>query len=132
MFKNSLWDNSFIIKQENYALNNELNKLKKTHKIMVQEKKELERKINEITKVATKLPEEIDKLIEKVPLHLQNSLYQKIEILLNCTTCTVCHSSVKRVVFIGCKHLAVCIKCGEKLSNCPLCRQSSEKITVFT
>lgn len=62
MFKNSLWDDSSIIKQENYALNNELNKLKKTHKIMVQEKKELERKItkiNEITKVATKLPEKL-------------------------------------------------------------------------
>ncbi|CCV01786.1 hypothetical protein IIV22_109L [Invertebrate iridescent virus 22] len=132
MFKNSLWDDSSIIKHENYTLNNELNKLKKTYKLMVQEKKELERKINEITKVTIKLPEEIDKVLEKVPLNLQNSLYQKIEILLNCTTCIVCHSSVKRVVFIGCKHLVVCIKCGEKLSNCPLCRQSSEKITVFT
>lgn len=131
MFKNSLWDDSSIIRQENYNLNNELTKFKKIHKLMVEEKKKLERKINEKTKVPIKLPEEIEKLLENIPLNLRGSLHKKIETLLNCTTCIVCCSNVKCVVFIKCKHFVACIQCGEKLHYCPLCRQSSEKLTVF-
>ena len=36
--------------------------------------------------------------------------------------CKVCFDAPSDCVFIECGHLVTCITCGEKLTECPICR----------
>ena len=42
--------------------------------------------------------------------------------------CKVCFSERIDAVMIPCGHFAICSACGKKLTECPICRQSIQKI----
>jgi hypothetical protein len=46
--------------------------------------------------------------------------------------CVVCCNSPPCILFCTCRHLCACENCAETLTACPLCRDPSEKIKVFT
>ncbi|CAG2255140.1 BIRC7_8 [Mytilus edulis] len=37
--------------------------------------------------------------------------------------CKVCYKNTLEVIFYPCKHVCCCKECGDKLSNCPVCRE---------
>ncbi|XP_045180353.2 death-associated inhibitor of apoptosis 2-like [Mercenaria mercenaria] len=37
--------------------------------------------------------------------------------------CIICKAEPRSVLFLGCKHLAVCEACHRDCTNCPLCDQ---------
>lgn len=46
--------------------------------------------------------------------------------------CIVCYNSPKEVIFYPCKHKCLCRQCGEKVSQCPVCRVSiADRILPF-
>ena len=38
--------------------------------------------------------------------------------------CVVCFERARAVAFVPCGHFCVCSKCGQRLSECPICRKS--------
>ena len=42
--------------------------------------------------------------------------------------CKVCMDSAVDCVFLDCGHMLTCVKCGRKLSECPICRQYIVKV----
>ncbi len=44
--------------------------------------------------------------------------------------CIACYTNTSNIMFYPCKHICVCQTCHDKISNCPLCRQSITKKTV--
>ena len=38
--------------------------------------------------------------------------------------CKICYSEEKNILFIPCKHVAVCKQCSIPLSACPICRRT--------
>jgi hypothetical protein len=133
---NKLWNNGTLqldgLKRENYTLNNELTKTKKNNDLLQRQKRELENRLRQVEqKSKIQVPEEIEKLLDKVDVQVKNNLYLKIEELLRLVTCVVCNESVKSVVFSDCRHLVACVTCGEKLDSCPLCRKISNKVCVY-
>jgi hypothetical protein len=40
------------------------------------------------------------------------------------TLCIVCMDSPRDCIFTTCRHVAVCIGCAEKLSECPVCKKA--------
>lgn len=151
MFQNNkyssfkLWDGGDVtLKRENYDLKNELSKVKKTNSLLKQEKKNLEMKASTLEyriqniqmfqshRIKPNFPEDIEKLLEKVEDDLRTELYSKIEDLMSCITCVICHEKIKTVVYTDCRHLVACVQCNEKLSNqCPVCRLNSDKMTIY-
>ena len=136
-YNKNFWDDGQIssLKRENYNLTNDLIKTKKMCDLLQKEKKDLENRLfkAELAKnIIPQFPSDIENLLDMVNGELKSQIYSKIEKLLQCMTCTVCHEHVKRVLYVDCRHLVACVKCGEKLSDeCPLCRQISKKITVY-
>lgn len=126
------------LKCDNYRLNNELNNLKKKYKLMVEEKQILEKKLRmvelKVKNEKINLPGEIEKLLDNLEsITIKNKLSDKLSSLLDCTTCVVCNMQIKCVLFIGCRHLVVCVECGEKIGEkCPMCRTISKKVTLYT
>lgn len=45
--------------------------------------------------------------------------------------CSVCLSNPKDVVFIPCRHVAVCRECNNMVTKCPLCRLNVRSYTVI-
>lgn len=45
--------------------------------------------------------------------------------------CTVCLTDFKDVIFIPCRHIAVCRYCNKHVTKCPLCRVSVRSFVVF-
>jgi uncharacterized protein YhaN len=120
------------LKRENYTLNNELTKTKKNNDLLQRQERELENRLRQVEqKSKIQVPEEIEKLLDKVGVQVKNNLYLKIEELLRLVTCVVCNESVKAVVFSDCRHLVACVTCGEKLDSCPLCRKISKTVCVY-
>ncbi|ADO00395.1 hypothetical protein WIV_gp052 [Wiseana iridescent virus] len=140
-----MWENKAFqdnssreLRCENYRLGNELNNLKKKYKLVVEEKQTLERKLRMVeVKVKNEkinLPGEIERLLDNIDsIAIKNKLSDKLSSLLGCATCVVCNTQIKCVLFIGCKHLVVCVECGQKIGEkCPTCRTISEKVTLYT
>ncbi len=47
-------------------------------------------------------------------------------------SCSVCLAEKKSILLLPCKHVCLCSGCGEKVSDCPLCRTKIEaKQTIF-
>ncbi|XP_052088836.1 baculoviral IAP repeat-containing protein 7-A-like isoform X2 [Mytilus californianus] len=46
--------------------------------------------------------------------------------------CKVCYQSALEVIFYPCKHVCCCKECGDKLSDCPVCRTAIRgKLQLF-
>ena len=46
--------------------------------------------------------------------------------------CCVCLDAPRQQVFLPCGHVCVCVKCGDPLQQCPLCRaEISQNINLF-
>lgn len=140
-----LWDEGdATLKRENYNLNNELSKTKKNNNLLQQEKKNLEIKVTKLEhqlqnvqmfqshRIKPHFPEDIEKLLEKVESDVKTELYSKIEDLMSCITCVICHEKIKSVVYADCRHLVACTHCNESLNNqCPICRLNSRKVIIY-
>ena len=46
--------------------------------------------------------------------------------------CVVCFERARAVAFVPCGHFCVCSKCGQRLSECPICRKSTRKQRIYT
>ena len=46
--------------------------------------------------------------------------------------CVVCFERARAVAFLPCGHFSVCSKCGQRLSECPICRESTRKQRIYT
>ena len=46
--------------------------------------------------------------------------------------CVVCFERARAVAFLPCGHFCVCSKCGQRLSECPICRKSTRKQRIYT
>ena len=46
--------------------------------------------------------------------------------------CVVCLERARAVAFVPCGHFCVCSKCGQRLSECPICRKSTRKQRIYT
>jgi hypothetical protein len=131
------------LKYENYKLVSELEKLKKKSDLLQQEKKTLENRLNKVDLHALKVIPEISRKVQKIPENIENLLDQmegnnlkkqllcEFENLLSCLFCVVCNENVKALLYIECRHLAVCVSCGKNLPSCPLCRKMSKTIVVY-
>lgn len=123
------------LKTENFILNTELSKLKKCNSLLQQEKKDLVNRLSKLEKQncnKVKLPDEVEKVLAVIGVELGSMILPKIENLLRCTTCVVCQENIKTVVFLDCRHLAMCEPCSRTSgSECPLCRKSSKKVVLY-
>jgi hypothetical protein len=43
-------------------------------------------------------------------------------------SCKICEDRAISCVFVPCGHLAACMKCGEGLLNCPICRSLNTNV----
>ncbi|PIK61629.1 putative baculoviral IAP repeat-containing protein 7-A-like [Apostichopus japonicus] len=60
------------------------------------------------------------------------ALEAKIEELKERNACKICLDEEVKIIFIPCKHLAVCEACAEKVEICPICRDHiDDKLQVF-
>ena len=46
--------------------------------------------------------------------------------------CVVCFERARAVAFLPSGHFCVCSKCGQRLSECPICRKSTRKQRIYT
>ena len=46
--------------------------------------------------------------------------------------CVVCFERARAVAFVPCGHFCVCSNCGQRLSECPICRKSTRKQRIYT
>ena len=42
--------------------------------------------------------------------------------------CIVCMEEAREVVFLPCRHLIACAKCGQACDHCPKCRASIDSV----
>lgn len=137
-----LWNNGdSTLKQENYNLNAELSKVKKSNSLLQQEKKNLESRLvklehqlqnTSLHKVKPQFPEDVEKLLNKVENEVKTELHSKIEDLMGCITCIICNEKIKSVVYLNCRHLVACIECNKNLKDiCPLCRLNSQRVVIY-
>lgn len=136
-----LWFDDSKLKTENYNLNTELNKLKKRYELLQQEKKELANRLAKVENQKSnqvmptnivKLPDEVENVLAIIGVELGSMILPKIENLLRCTTCIVCQENIKSVMFLDCRHLAMCELCSKTTGDtCPLCRKISKKVNIY-
>ena len=43
-------------------------------------------------------------------------------------TCSVCYSNDKEYACVPCYHLCVCLQCGGRIQQCPICRQTITRL----
>ena len=46
--------------------------------------------------------------------------------------CVVCLERARAVAFLPCGHFCVCSNCGQRLDECPICRNSTRKQRIYT
>ena len=46
--------------------------------------------------------------------------------------CVVCFERARAFAFVPCGHFCVCSNCGQRLSECPICRKSTRKQRIYT
>ena len=46
--------------------------------------------------------------------------------------CVVCLQRAREVAFVPCGHFCVCSNCGQRLSECPICQESTRKQRIYT
>jgi hypothetical protein len=71
---------------------------------------------------------DIEKISDEVKINVKNLQIK--------TTCVICQTNVRNIVFAPCNHLVACIKCSKDPNmgdKCPLCRKQFTSITrVFS
>jgi uncharacterized CHY-type Zn-finger protein len=93
-------------------------------------------------KALNKALEEIKIKIIKIKNKQQNNINTVItgecinsEILkdfISVTSCIICNSKIKTILYGDCKHLVACTDCGKNLDEiCPICRKKSRKIKIY-
>ena len=65
--------------------------------------------------------------ISSLTHHMTNNILTPTEAE-NDYLCKVCMDSAVDCVFLDCGHMLTCVKCGRKLSECPICRQYIVKV----
>jgi len=122
----------FNLKHDNFNLKSRISKLQKENSLLQQQKKNLEARLGKPEERKKSL-QEFEHLLDKVSnVTVKHTLSTYIENLLSCVTCVVCHANRKSVLYVDCRHLAVCAQCGVSLGNdCPLCRTVSRKIAIY-
>lgn len=98
---------------------------------------EYDKRINEYISITYRLNNEINEYKQKLELKTSNNiikLFDKCcdEIDDSNNPCSICLENKRNVLLLPCKHVSNCIKCSDKLNECPLCRTKIEKmISIF-
>lgn len=68
---------------------------------------------------------------QKKPTLMQTYIFLDLEKASADELCKICMDAPMECVMLECGHIATCIACGKRLSECPICRQYVIRVVRF-